>query len=475
MPRFGGVGVRLSLALLAVVLGALAIVYAIVVPSLERNLVNAKLSQLEGAAPSVASQLPTNRFVWDDYLEAAEGSASARVVVYDVLTPTTLTVVGDSHGAKSSDVVGDNVALRAAESFAPARGTVTREGERFGEAAVPVVVGSQTEIVLLSASLRDSLRNVSLVRRRLLIAAGIALLMSLVLGYGGSTYFARRIRRLEQAAERIASGRFDERVEDPARDEVGELARAFERMRGRLAQLEHARREFIANASHELRTPLFSLGGFLELMSDEELDEETRREFLATMRGQVRRLTKLATDLLDLSRLDAGRLRIDAAPVDISSVARTVADEFRGVAEEHPIQVRAADGATALGDEQRIVQIARILIENALLHTPPETPVRVDVARGDGAVTLAVEDDGPGLSPEHAAHVFERFYRADGSVASGSGLGLAIARELAELMGGRVELDARPGRTRFGLVLPAAAAGAATPVSTGKLVTKATS
>src|SRR5204863_8094129 len=122
---------------------------------------------------------------------------------------------------------------------------------------------------------------------------------------------ARRIRRLEAAAERIAAGDLDAPVHDEGRDELGELAAAFERMRRRLAQLDDARRAFIANASHELRTPLFSLGGFLELLDDEELDEATRAEFIATMSEQVERLTRLAADLLDLSRIDSGRVRIE--------------------------------------------------------------------------------------------------------------------------------------------------------------------
>src|SRR6266542_4275083 len=122
---------------------------------------------------------------------------------------------------------------------------------------------------------------------------------------------SRRIRRLERAADRIAGGRFDEPVRDSGGDELGDLAVAFDRMRVRLAQLDDARREFVANASHELRTPLFSLAGFLELMDDEELDESTKQEFLDQMREQVTRLTKLASDLLDLSRLDAGRMSVD--------------------------------------------------------------------------------------------------------------------------------------------------------------------
>jgi signal transduction histidine kinase len=230
-------------------------------------------------------------------------------------------------------------------------------------------------------------------------------------------------------------------------------------MRQRLVQLEHARREFIANASHELRTPIFSLGGFLELLDDEDLDDETRREFVATMHGQVERLTKLATDLLDLSRLDAGRLRIELEPVPLGSVAVALAEEFVAIARAsgHSIDVSVPDRPPiALGDEERVLQIGRVLVENALKHTPPGTPIRIRVGEAAGRAVLAVEDSGPGIPSEHAPHVFERFYRGEGTQASGSGLGLAIARELAEAMEGVLELDARTGRTVFALRLPVA-------------------
>jgi two-component system OmpR family sensor kinase len=108
-----------------------------------------------------------------------------------------------------------------------------------------------------------------------------------------------------------------------------------------------------------------------------------------------------------------------------------------------------------MGDEERALQIGRILVENALVHTPAGTPVHVGTERRDGSVLLTVEDEGPGIPSEHADQVFDRFYRIEGSVASGSGLGLAIARELAELMGGSVELRSARGRTLFALVLPA--------------------
>ena len=177
-------------------------------------------------------------------------------------------------------------------------------------------------MILLSDSLSDPLSSLHFVERQLLVAGLIGLLFAAVVGYVLASLHARRIARLERAAERIADGRLDEPVVDTGHDELGQLADAFERMRARLENLDRARSEFIANASHELRTPLFSLGGFLELMADEELDEQTRREFLETMREQVDRLAKLATDLLDLSRLDAGRMSVEHEPVDLGEVAQ---------------------------------------------------------------------------------------------------------------------------------------------------------
>ncbi|HEY7019056.1 MAG TPA: HAMP domain-containing sensor histidine kinase, partial [Gaiellaceae bacterium] len=292
-----------------------------------------------------------------------------------------------------------------------------------------------------------------------------ALLIALLLGYTGARMFARRIRRLERAADRIASGRFDEPVVDSGGGELGALAEAFDRMRVRLARLDDARREFVANASHELRTPLFSLAGFLELLDDEELDEPTRREFLGSMREQVDRLTKLASDLLDLTRLDADRLTLDREAVDLSALARDVAEEFGPLAAStgHPLTAQEDGAVLAEADELRALQLARIVVENALLHTPPGTPVEVRALPRDGTAVLEVEDAGAGIPLEQQQQLFERFFRLEGTRASGSGLGLAIARELAELMDGAITLESEPGRTVFSIVLPTARVAAPAP------------
>ena len=386
--------------------------------------------------------------------------ADERVVVFRIRTGQA-TPIADTIRGPSRDVVNDPLVLRALSHRGVVSGTVTRNGVSYAEAAD--AVSPQGPVVLLASSLRNDLQSVSVVQRRVIIAGALATLFAIVLGYTLATLFARRIRRLEAAAERIAGGRFDEPVVDPAPDELGQLARAFERMRLQLASLDRARREFIANASHELRTPLFSLGGFLELLSSEELDAETRAEFLNETRKQVTRLQKLATDLLDLTRLDAGssrssgkhRLRRDrrAARSRVPACApRQFGTSSLGV----------GGPALAVGDEERVLQVGRVLIDNALVHTPPGTKVRV-VAENDnsneGTARLVVIDDGPGIPREAQEDIFERFYRLAGTVASGSGLGLAIARELAGLMGGRIELESRAGRTVFALVLRADAFG----------------
>jgi len=453
MNPLKSVGARLSLALGVVVLGALAIVWVALVPSLENRLVDGRLEALTSAA-KVTLRDAAHTIPDDDFVTEAGRAAEARVVYFQPLTtglhPTLAATADSARLTVGGGIERDPVALRAATHPGVQRGRVWRVGVEYAEAAVS---DAQGNVILFSASLHSTLKDVDLVRQRLLWSGLVGLGVALVAGFGAASLFARRIRRLERAADRIASGNFAEPVVDHGRDELGELAGAFDRMRLRLAGLDDARREFIANASHELRTPIFSLGGFLELLRDEDLDEHTRAEFLETASEQVERLSKLATDLLDLSRLDAGPMRLDREPVALGMVAEDLAEEFAAVARRRrrPLEVNAADAGVAVGDRERVLQIGRALVDNAFAHTPEGVRVRVIA----GATTLAVEDDGPGIPDEHHEQVFVRFSRLDGSRASGTGLGLAIARELAERMGGSLELESRPGRTVFTLELPA--------------------
>jgi signal transduction histidine kinase len=468
MNPFRSVGSLLAAALALVVAIALGVVWIVVVPTLERNLTDAKLDQQARRAAAVAKRFPVFSF---DHPRAAgpkeiqnwaaENAAlvNARVVVYAVQRggdSPLLRVRGDSEDL-SIDVADDPTAVNAVRFGRTTSSVAARDGVRYAQVAVPIK--KTNAVVLFASPLEDTYASVRQVKRRLLIAGAVALGIAILLGFAAASLFARRIRRLERAADRIAGGQLDEPVVDRGRDEIGQLAEAFERMRAQLARLEHARREFIANASHELRTPLFSLGGFLELIASEDVDEATRREFIWTMQEQLERLERLATDLLDLSRLDAGQLALELEPVDVARVAEDLAEEFAAVAlsSDHPIEVSHPGGAVeALADETRTLRIGRALLDNAIRHTPGGTPIRLSAERVNGRAVLSVEDAGPGIPPDQARHLFERFQRGEGGHASGSGLGLAIARELAGAMGGHVGLESRAGRTVFLLELPAA-------------------
>jgi two-component system, OmpR family, sensor kinase len=274
-------------------------------------------------------------------------------------------------------------------------------------------------------------------------------------GYLVARALSRRIKRLETAADKVAGGDFSERIPIDGDDELSDLARAFNDMQRQLAQLDSARKRFIAVASHELRTPIFSLGGFVELLQDEELDEETRRQFLDQMAGQIARLRKLATELLDLSKLEAGSLELRPEPTDVGELARQVTAEFTPALAQHDshLQLRLQrDPIRATCDRERVAQIVRILIDNALAHTPEGTEIFVSATRANGSVCLAVRDHGLGIHRTVLPRIFEPFFTSDD--AQGSGLGLAIARELAERMSGHLRVESVPGRTEFTLELP---------------------
>jgi signal transduction histidine kinase len=215
------------------------------------------------------------------------------------------------------------------------------------------------------------------------------------------------------------------------------------------ARLERARRDLVANASHEFKTPLFSLAGSLELIDEGELSADEQREFLQIMRQQVDRLRNLAVSMLDLSRVEAGSFELHPETVELEPVARSVLDEFQAQAQAREVTLLVEDGAghEAWCDEQRLAQVLRALIDNAVKFSPPGSTVRVSSAADERTATLVVSDDGPGIAEAELPHVFERFHRGreERGTTSGAGLGLSIARELTELMGGSIAATSRPG------------------------------
>lgn len=327
-------------------------------------------------------------------------------------------------------------------------------------------VGGHSWVIAIRKPIDEVPAAVNAVARAFLTAALAGLALTLVLGIPLSATLVRRLRRLRQAAVRVAQeGPGVEVPADRASDEVGDLARTFATMQGQLRRQEEARRAFVATASHELRTPLTSLEGMLELLDDDlrngETDLDEARALLARARVQSRRLGRLAADLLDLSRLDA-EVRLRSEPVELGELCRAVLAEFELPASERGIIATlemSHEPVWALGDPGSVARIVRILLDNALRAGPAGTEIKVAI-RGGSPVTLSVCDQGPGIAPEDRSIIFRRFQRGRTTGGeAGFGLGLAIGRELAERMGGELSLDEGYGPgAKFTLHLPAARA-----------------
>jgi two-component system, OmpR family, sensor kinase len=457
---------RLALLFGAITLGVIAVVYVYVVPQLESSLRRQRLQTLAKTAQGTVRQIRADVIngvdvrVLDRDVRAAGDAASARVTLLTINhTPSGLQAVPLSDSTSQVEIrdLQFAVALDAASTRKVATGFESSDAGRLAEAALPIryrkTIGA---VAVYSVPLTDVEDNVALIRRRIVAAGVLALVGALLAGYWVAKALSRRVKRLEVAAGRVARGDFAARFPVDSPDELGQLALALDRMQRQLAELDSARKRFIATASHELRTPIFSLGGFLELLADEELDDETRRSFVQEIREQVDRLGKLATDLLDLSRLEAGSLELRPEPTDVTEICRMVAGEFAPAAAQQASELALdvpGEALEATCDPERLAQIMRILIDNALRHTPDRTGVVISAGSNGAGVRLAVTDRGPGIKRGELEQIFEPFYTSDD--ARGSGLGLAIARELAERMNGRLDASTAPGRTTFSLELPA--------------------
>jgi signal transduction histidine kinase len=317
-------------------------------------------------------------------------------------------------------------------------------------------------ILVTQKQLTDVTTAVGQVRNAFLAAAAVGLAVAIVLGIFLATTLGRRLARLRAAAARITrEGPDAPAPRDDGLDEVGDLARSLAAMQRALRQQEAARRAFVATASHELRTPLTSLQGTIELLEEDlrdgQLDQEDAREQVARAQQELRRLGRLASELLDLSRLDAA-VPLREEPVELGELGRAVAAEFELRARERDVGLEVATPpgpCWGRGDPDAVARVVRILLDNALRHAPGSSAVRIIPAYHGENATVEVADDGPGIAPEDRERIFERFERGSSpSGAGGFGLGLAIGRELARRMGGelRHDDDAGPG-ARFVLEL----------------------
>lgn len=275
------------------------------------------------------------------------------------------------------------------------------------------------------------------------IAVALGLVTLQVMAHGATV----PLREMTVAAKAMARGDYSRRVRATSRDEVGELATAFNQMAGDLAAADRQRRELIANVSHELRTPITALRGLLENIVDGVSSAEP--ETMRTALSQTERLGRLVAELLDLSRLDAGVVPLARTPIDVREFLDDVVREARINADGAGHDVRfdvAAPRLRITGDRERLHQVFANLLDNAARHSPPGGTVRIRAERHDDHVRIAVADEGDGIPDADRDRVFERFTRGERAADGGTGLGLAIAHWVVQLHRGTIAVADRAGR-----------------------------
>ncbi len=285
---------------------------------------------------------------------------------------------------------------------------------------------------------------------QLLLAGTIAAIIALFLARQLARGMTQPLRDMAKAAKKMATGDYSQRVEVRSRDEVGQLAEAFNKMSAELASVEQLRRDLVGNVSHELKTPITALRAHLENVLDGV--EAPDRETLQVMLQQSDRLTALVDQLLELSRMESGDLPLERVPLALGPLVEEVVREVgvaRGGKDVSMNSEVPEELSMVFADPGRIHQVLFNLLDNAVRFTSPGGAVTVSASRVNGRCEVKVADTGPGIAEEHLSRLFERFYRVDPARSregGGTGIGLAIAKSVVEAHGGQIHADSEVGK-----------------------------
>ncbi len=556
------VGMRVWLTALFVLVTAFAAVtaYEIVRPILEGTLRQASEARFEQVGEQFEGLLQNNERISVEQIQAFAATRGLQWGIVQLQGGVKLQ--GDDDLDWHAGVVKSAVKNQRPKYKIEQIETGPRAGQIQATYAAPIAVPGEegTAVVFNEFFTESDVENVEKaldnLERIALLAGALAVLIAGFAGYFAATLISRRVRRLGLAAERLAAGNFDERIETRVEDEVGSLGATFNAMAaslkgafdqikqekerggaildgmtdavvgvdkdlnavflnprarellessdlefqirlqevlaktrfsgpvtepeaqagdriieiraapledGALAilrdvteerQVQRAKAEFIANASHELKTPLTALSGYLEMLEDEE-DERVRAEFLDDMRSQTVRLQNLARTLLDLSRLDANAVTFRKEEVDLEDLLHELRRDFGYTG--RPVNVRVEEEVPPVAtDPTQLHRMLAILMDNALKYS--EAPVDLSLSHEDGRAVISISDRGCGIPKAEIPHIFDRFYRAQGSSrADGTGLGLALAQEITDHLGGEIRVQSQPGTgSTFSVTLPLA-------------------
>lgn len=367
----------------------------------------------------------------------------------------------------------DSLAVANARIEALVEAGRTQEATSYFEGVKPLLDSARSTVRQVTETLDEqgSLRVAEArelsasAARTTLLAVTIAVLLTALLGLWTTGALSSPLRRLSHATRTVADGEFVAPLNLPygRSDEIGELSRSFQVMAERLAELDRLKAEFVGLATHELKTPINVIGGYAELLDEGLYGDLTdkQREVLGLVQEQTRSLTRLVNQLLDLSRFEAGGLRIEPLPVEIDTLLNEVEGSFHALATQKQIEFTVERDPslpdTVILDHDRIRhEVLSNLLSNAFKFTSSGGRISVEAKRENDEVRITTSDSGVGIPEDQLEHIFEKYYQVEGDAkAQGSGLGLAIAKHVVEAHGGRITASSSVGKgTTFDIYLP---------------------
>ncbi|MBQ7654339.1 MAG: HAMP domain-containing histidine kinase [Clostridia bacterium] len=325
---------------------------------------------------------------------------------------------------------------------------------KVNDSTIAIVVGASPSVAAMTP-------YVASITKMFLISAVVALVVAAVCIYITTYSLTKPLRNMANVTRSYAKGDFSTRIDVKGHDELATLALSLNKMAQSLSALEYSRRSFISNVSHELKTPMTTIGGFIDGILDGTISKDEEEKYLKIVSDEVKRLSRLVASMLNLSKIEAGEMKIELKEIDLSSLVFNSLLTFEKAINDKSIEITGLDKMQSVmvhADEGLLHQVLYNLIDNAVKFTPAGGEINVRTEKENGGTTFYIRNYGKGVPQEEIGRIFERFYKVDKSRSydvKSTGLGLYIVKSIVEMHSGKVGADSKEGEyTEFYFTLP---------------------